>query len=425
MAMKHTKSAKDLLAENEDLRLRLEEAMDTLRAIRSDEVDALVVSTPQGDQVYTLKGAERNYRLILETLNEGVLTVTEDGTIMYSNSRFGKIIKMPLQKVIGSSIYGFISPTDRTAFETILEQSRSGKNKGEVSLAAGDETLVPVQLFLNPLEIEEVSAVCIVALDLTEQKRTEKQLQKTNEQLMKEIEEREGATEALRESGRQLQDLSHKLLMSQEAERRRISAELHDELGGALAVLKLRLSSIIKNLGEDPLRLREECEDNLQYVDEMVENVHRLSVDLSPHVLHDYGLSAGLRWIAENVAKNYDISVTCDTIEIDHLFSQEAQIGIYRIVQEALANVGKHAQAKNASIVTKEEGGWISFVIGDDGRGFELTAAVRGNGTDKRLGLATMNERVRMLGGFFDVWSHAGEGTRITFSIPTKGRGIV
>jgi signal transduction histidine kinase len=181
----------------------------------------------------------------------------------------------------------------------------------------------------------------------------------------------------------------------------------------------------MKNLGGDPLRLREECEDNLQYVDEIVENVHRLSVDLSPPVLHDYGLSAGLRWLAENVAKNYDISVTCDTIEIDHLFLQETQIGIYRIVQEALTNVGKHAQAKNASIVTKEEGGWISFVIGDDGRGFELTAAVMGNGTDKRLGLVTMNERVRMLGGFLDVWSHAGEGTRITFSIPTKGRGIV
>ena len=81
MAMKHTKSAKDLLAENEDLRLRLEEALDTLRAIRSGEVDALVVSTPQGDQVYTLKGAERTSRLILETLNEGVLTVAEDGTI--------------------------------------------------------------------------------------------------------------------------------------------------------------------------------------------------------------------------------------------------------------------------------------------------------------------------------------------------------
>jgi formate hydrogenlyase transcriptional activator len=176
LAMKHTKNAKELLAENEDLRLRLEEALDTLRAIRSGEVDALVVSTPQGDQVYTLKGGERNSRLILETLNEGVLTVAEDGTIIYSNSRFVEILKMPLQKVIGSSMHGFISPTDRTAFETILEQSRSGKNKGEVSLAAGDETLVPVQLSLNPLEIEEVSAVCIVAVDLTEQKRIEKSL---------------------------------------------------------------------------------------------------------------------------------------------------------------------------------------------------------------------------------------------------------
>ena len=109
-------------------------------------------------------------------MNEGVLTVAEDGTIIYSNSRFVEILKMPLQKVIGSSIHGIISPTDGTAFETILEQSRRGKNKGEVSLAAGDETVVPVQLSLNPLEIEEVSAICIVAVDLTEQKRIEKSL---------------------------------------------------------------------------------------------------------------------------------------------------------------------------------------------------------------------------------------------------------
>ena len=176
LAMKPTKNAKELLAENEDLRYRLEEALDTLRAIRSGEVDALVVSTPQGEQVYTLKGGESNSRLILETLNEGVLTVAEDGTIIYSNSRFVEILKTPLQKVIGSSIYDFIFPAERAAFQAMLKQSRKEKGKGEVSFVAGDETLVPVHLSLNPLEIEEVSAICIVAVDLTEQKQAEKQL---------------------------------------------------------------------------------------------------------------------------------------------------------------------------------------------------------------------------------------------------------
>ena len=176
MALKQTRKAKDLISENEDLRLRLEEALDTLRAIRSGEVDALVVSTPQGDQVYTLKGAERTSGLILETLNEGVLTVAKDGTIIYSNGRFVEILKMPLQKVIGSSIDDFIFPADRPAFQVIFEQSKSGKNKGEVSLVTGDETLVPVQLSFSPLKIEEISAIGIVAVDLTEQKRVEKSL---------------------------------------------------------------------------------------------------------------------------------------------------------------------------------------------------------------------------------------------------------
>jgi PAS domain S-box-containing protein len=172
--MKQTKSAKDLLAENEDLRLRLEEALDTLHAIRSGEVDALVVSTPQGDQVFTLMGAEHPYRVMVETMNEGAVTLASDGTILYCNQRFADIVKGSLEKIIGSSIYQYISSTDLQLFEALVERGLKGSSKGELALQAGGENSVPVLLSLNPLQRTDIpGVVCAVIVDMTERKKME------------------------------------------------------------------------------------------------------------------------------------------------------------------------------------------------------------------------------------------------------------
>ena len=108
MPMKSTsRTQEQLLAENEELRARLDEAEDTLRAIRSGEVDALVVSGVGGDQVFTLKGADHSYRLLIEDMNEGALTLTAEGVILYANRRLAEMLKTPLAKVIGSAAVAF------------------------------------------------------------------------------------------------------------------------------------------------------------------------------------------------------------------------------------------------------------------------------------------------------------------------------
>ena len=177
MGMKDTKNAKDLLAENEDLRYRLEEALDTLRAIRSGEVDGLVVSTAEGDRVFTLSGAEHPYRVMVETMNEGAVTLASDGTILYCNQRFVDIVKGSLEKVTGSSIYQYISSTDLQLFEVLLEQGLKGNSEGELALQAGGENFVPVLLSLNPLQRTDIpGAVCAVMVDITERKKMEEAL---------------------------------------------------------------------------------------------------------------------------------------------------------------------------------------------------------------------------------------------------------
>jgi len=114
-----------------------------------------------------------------------------------------------------------------------------------------------------------------------------------------------------------------------------------------------------------------------------------------------------------------------DVTEIDHLFAQSTEIIVYRIVQEALTNIGKHAQAKNVSLVVKRDDSMISFSMEGDGKGFDVRKAMIKDASKRGLGLASMDERARMLGGSLDVWSEVGKGTRITLSIPTEKKEIV
>ena len=172
---------KDLLAENEDLRYRLEEALDTLRAIRSGEVDALVVSTAEGDRVFTLSGADHPYRVMVETMNEGAATLASDGTILFCNLRFAEIVKGSLEKVIGSSIYQYISSTDLPLFEALVERGLKGNSKGELALQAGGENSAPVLLSVSALQRTDMpGAVCAVMVDIAERKQLEEAL-KTSE----------------------------------------------------------------------------------------------------------------------------------------------------------------------------------------------------------------------------------------------------
>ncbi len=147
--MKKDKMTKDqLLAENEDLRRRLEEAGETLHAIYHGDVDALIVAGADGDQVFTLNGAETPYRILLETMNEGAVTIIADGTIIYCNKRFAEMIKMRPLQVINSSIHDVIPPAEKKLFDGILSQ----RGKGEISLRAKDEVHIPVHLSCSSLE---------------------------------------------------------------------------------------------------------------------------------------------------------------------------------------------------------------------------------------------------------------------------------
>jgi signal transduction histidine kinase len=231
--------------------------------------------------------------------------------------------------------------------------------------------------------------------------------------------ERQRAEEALKESERELRLLAVQLLSIQENERRRVARELHDELGQALTVLKIHLVGIEEMLSPDQQDVKSNCEQLLSYIDTVIENVRRLSWDLCPSCLEDLGLSSSLGYLVDEICRNHNMKRSVVMDEIDHFYSPEAQINIYRIFQESLTNIVKHAKASHVSVNVKRTDGQVFFTIQDNGRGFNLKQALSGKVPKKNLGLTAMNERALMAHGSLKISSRKGKGTTISFCIPT------
>jgi PAS domain S-box-containing protein len=173
----------DLNAEIEELKARLAEAEETLNAIRSGEVDALVVSGSDGDQVFTLKGAEMPYRILVEEMNQGALLLAPDGTILYANNRFALLSKTPLEHVIGSSWQQFFSPDKHPQLESCLKTAGPVSPGEELNLQAADGSSCPVHLSSRIMRASGVEGFSVIVTDLTERRLSENALRKTSEEL--------------------------------------------------------------------------------------------------------------------------------------------------------------------------------------------------------------------------------------------------
>ncbi len=222
---------------------------------------------------------------------------------------------------------------------------------------------------------------------------------------------------ALRDSEKRLQFLSSHLIEAQEKERIRISKELHDEMGQALALLKHKVRYIQREIKADQISLKEACVHINEYIDQIIENVRRLSMDLSPAILEDLGLSEALEWMANNFSSQQSGKAIIKIDNIDGLFPQDTQICIYRIFQEAFTNIDKHSGAEKISFIAENRAGRVRFSLKDDGKGFNMDDAVNDKIDERGIGLVSMGERSRMIDGAFDIQSSPGKGTKIRLEI--------
>ncbi|WP_207420666.1 ATP-binding protein [Desertivirga brevis] len=175
-------SLKEKTEELEETRYRLEEANDTIEAIRSGEVDALVIRAADGHQLYTLKSSDQTYRIFIEQMTTSAVTLNGEGNILYCNSRFAELLKLPLEKVIGKSFGTFVPDTYRSHCSDLIHAGWESEVKSELKLRTGDDE-VPVLLSLQALNLDEGPSMSVIITDLTEQKQYQQLLEEKNKAL--------------------------------------------------------------------------------------------------------------------------------------------------------------------------------------------------------------------------------------------------
>jgi signal transduction histidine kinase len=248
-----------------------------------------------------------------------------------------------------------------------------------------------------------------------------KELRETINILTQEMTRREEAEKELKQSEVKLRFLSSQLLTIQEDERKRLAAELHDELGHALLTLKLNLRAVEKKFLPEQTALQDEMDRQLGYIDGVIEAVRRLYNDLTPGNIEDLGLSKALSNLVHAFKKNYpDLDWRINIGGIDRLFPLPMQTMIYRIVQEGLTNIGKHAAPNRVEIAVAREDSKIVIKIKDDGRGFSMPEVLNGKDQKKGMGLLALAERVNLVGGTLDLKSRENRGTSLTIVIPLQ-----
>jgi signal transduction histidine kinase len=241
--------------------------------------------------------------------------------------------------------------------------------------------------------------------------------EQTNEELEARVEDRTRqlarANEALRERDAQRQRLLRMVITAQEDERKRIARELHDETTQSLAVLTMGLESAAAALRSGgPIPRLDEVK---AVAVRALEEVHRLILDLRPAVLDDLGLFAALRWYAERHLATRGLSVRCEIQELDRKLPPEVAIALFRIGQETMNNIARHAQAESVLVQLGQDEREIRIEIEDDGRGFDPSVAPQDR---PHYGLLGIRERAELLGGTAVIDSAPGKGTRVEVRVP-------
>jgi len=384
--------------ELENLRVSLAEANQALRAIRGGEVDAVVVAGKQGPQVFTLQGAEHAYRVLIESMNEGALTLTSDKMILYSNQCFARMIKGPLEKVIGGSFRRYLSTADRKSLRQVLKRGDAAGAKLYVKLIVGDGSQLPVQISIRPLDKTGTNraTVGMVVTDMTEARRTEEMLRA----------------------------LTHRVVQVQEVERGRVAFELHDNITQLICAVLFRSQALADKLSPHDGTSKNEAIKLRELLSETAAEVERISHNLGPNVLEHLGLVAAMNDVGAEFETRTGVKVKLVYSHFSQRLSAEVELAFFRILQEALRNIEKHAAARRVCVRLSRQGVLARLTINDDGIGFPTGLADARKPGKGGLGLLSMHERAACVGGTFSLRSIEHLGTEIEVLVPAAARSV-
>jgi PAS domain S-box-containing protein len=393
-------SPSDAMRETQDLRARVEELEETLRAIRMGEVDAVLVSSSHGDQVFTLQGAEHPYRLLVETIEEGAATLSDDGTVLYSNKSFAAFFGVPLERFIGAPLQSLVTGNDAEFLKTLIMGAKLASTRGEIRLMRRNGKPRTIRLTLSPNRELGLEAICAVATELTEIV---------------------DANEALRVTETSLRQLSARLLQLQDEERRRIARDLHDVTGQKIAVLSMSLDRLARLTEQRKPEAKETIKESRDIVSQIGEEIRTLSYILHPPLLDECGLASAVHWYAEGFQKRSAIKLEVEVDADLPRLPSDAETTLFRVVQESLTNVHRYSGSPAAKIRIFKESSEVRLEIIDYGHGIKSgTARAKLDGqAPLGVGIPGMRERLHQLGGDLNV-DFGTTGTRVVATLPIK-----
>lgn len=343
---------------------------------------------------------------LLEKIHNAVIVVDAQMNIIYWNRHAETLYQWPVSEVMGRNLLPLLVRAEDVArvSQIIAAALPRGYWAGDFDLLRKDGSLVPVHISGAILKDTQGALLGIVGVseDITEQKQLEAQ--------------RAEALAALRESETRLHHLSRQLLQVQEAERRALARELHDDIGQALTAVKLDLQTAQHTI--DQAAIMQRLDDSLDTVEHALQAVRRLALDLRPLLLDDLGLAAALRWYVDRQAQRAGFTAQVDAdLPSGHLWPEVETI-CFRVAQEALTNIVRYAHARRVSLRVWHTGSQLEMIIHDDGRGFNVDAARAQALRGESLGLLSMEERVVLGQGRLTIESAPEQGTTLRVWLP-------
>jgi len=344
-----------------------------------------------------LQESEEKYKTLTENSLTGIF-IHQNGRFVFVNERFATMHGYTPEELLGKDHLSLVYPYERKTLKAFALKRLEGKpvpQQYEVRRITRDGRIMWCEMMATIMQYRGKPAIMGNVIDITERKLVE---------------------EAIKKSEEQLRNLTTYLQKVGEIERMSIAREIHDELGEGLTVLKLDLSWLRKRLPDDQLSLREKADAMSQLIDKTIHTVKKISTNLRPGLLDDLGLAAAIEWQAEDFQKRTGIKckVTIDPVDIN--FDRDRNTAVFRIFQETLTNVARHARATQVNVSLRQRDGQIELNVRDNGRGIteeELT-------NTKSFGLIGIRERVKIFGGNSIMKGIPGKGTTLTVRIPVR-----
>jgi PAS domain S-box-containing protein len=400
--------------ETRRLREELEETRQVLDAIRNGHVDALVVPGPEGDQIYTLQGADQSYRFMIETMNEGALVVSKEGLVLYCNRQFSEMLDVSVGTIMGSDVLDLVPQPERKAFEEYLKRAHQEAGiKAETRIMTGRRQELPVRVSMRHFSFDSFNAICVVVMDLTDTRNKEALLRENARALQEKNAE-------LHRRAMQLSRLSSELAVSEQRERRRLAKILHDNLQQLLVGARFNLEILEGRVTEENWK---PIENAIDLIVESIEASRSLAIELSPPVLHESGLIPALEWLIRWTEKKQGLTVTLEEHGgSGYAVSDDLKIALFSAVRELLLNIVKHAGAMEARVnVSFVDNDTIKIAVSDRGAGFDPARILSEPGEHHTgLGLCSLAERFQMMGGQLLIDSALGKGTTVTICAPVS-----